>query len=224
MTERPANNPFAQTRIRYKVSNYPIPHNEKERRKALDSYDLLNTLSEAEYDRLTELASIICEVPIALISLVDEKRQWFKSKVGLDVNETSRDLAFCQYAIMGTERFDVYDAALDDRFKENDLVTGDPNIRFYSGQPLIDPDCFALGTICVIDRKPRVLTDAQKRALEILAREAISLITERKQKHDLQYFEKLFQFSNDLICIAGTDGFFKKVNGAFSKILGWDES
>jgi PAS domain S-box-containing protein len=205
------------------VSNYPIPHNEKQRLKALDSYNLLNSLSEAEYDRLTELASIICKVPIALISLIDEKRQWFKSKVGLAINETSRDLAFCQYAIMGAERFDVNDALLDDRFKDNDLVTGDPHIRFYSGQPLIDPDGFALGTICVIDRKPRVLTDAQKRALQILAQEAISLITERKQKHDLQYFEKLFQFSNDLICIAGTDGFFKKINGAFSKILGWDE-
>jgi PAS domain S-box-containing protein len=205
------------------VSNFPIPYNEKDRLRALDSYDVLNSLSEAEYDRITELASIICDVPISLISLVDEKRQWFKSKVGLDIRETSRDLAFCQYAIMGSERFDVEDAVLDERFKNNQLVNGDPNIRFYSGQPLIDPNGFALGTICVMDRKPRVLTAAQKRALEILAGETIALIVERKQKHELQYFEKLFQVSNDLICIAGTDGYFKKINGAFSRLLGWDE-
>lgn len=205
------------------MSKYPVPPNEKDRLKALDSYDVLNSLSEAEYDRLTELASIICEVPISLISLVDEKRQWFKSKVGLDVNETSRDLAFCQYAIMGVDRFDVPDATTDARFRDNALVTGDPNIRFYAGQPLIDPDGFALGTLCVIDRVPRTLTDKQKRALEILAQEAMSLIVERKQKHALEHLEKLFEFSNDLICIAGTDGYFKKVNSAFHRVLGWDE-
>jgi GAF domain-containing protein len=205
------------------VNKYPIPKNEKQRLEALDSYNVLNSLSEAEYDRLTKLASIICEAPIALISLVDETRQWFKSKVGLDVSETSRDLAFCQYAIMGAERFDIPDTALDERFHDNELVTGNPHIRFYSGQPLIDPEGFALGTICVIDRKPRTLTDTQKMALEILAEETIALIVARKQRRDLQYFEKLFQFSNDLICIAGADGYFKKINGAFSKILGWDD-
>jgi len=205
------------------VSKLPIPPNEKARLQALDSYNVLNTLSEAEYDRITELASIICETPISLISLVDEKRQWFKSKVGLDVTETSRDLAFCQHAIMDTARFDVEDASLDERFRDNDLVTGDPNIRFYSGQPLIDPNGYALGTICVIDRKPRVLNDTQKRALKILADETIALIVERRQKHELQYFEKLFEVSNDLICIAGTDGYFKKINGAFTRVLGWSE-
>jgi PAS domain S-box-containing protein len=205
------------------VSKYPIPHNEKERLEALENYGVLNSLSEEEYDRITELASLICNVPISLISLVDEKRQWFKSKVGLKVSETSRDLAFCQYAIMDTKRFDVEDATRDERFKNNALVTGDPNIRFYSGQPLIDPNGYALGTLCVIDTVPRTLTPTQERAMEILASEVMALIVERRQKEELKYFEKLFEYSNDLICIAGTDGFFKKVNSAFTRILGWDE-
>ena len=210
-------------KVQTKLSKYPVPVNEKERLLALENYGILNSLSEDEYDRITELASLICDVPISLVSLVDEKRQWFKSKVGLKVNETSRDLAFCQYAIMGTERFDVEDAMLDERFKENALVTGDPNIRFYSGQPLIDPNGYALGTLCVIDSKPRVLSPKQQRALKILADEVMALITERRQKEEFRYFEKLFQFSNDLICIVGTDGYFKKINSAFSKILGWNE-
>lgn len=205
------------------MSKYPVPANEKERLQALENYGILNSLSEEEYDRITELASLICDVPISLVSLVDEKRQWFKSKVGLKVNETSRDLAFCQYAIMGTERFDVENALLDERFKENELVTGDPNIRFYSGQPLIDPNGYALGTLCVIDNRPRVLSPKQQRALKILADEVMALITGRRQKEELKYFEKLFQFSNDLICIAGTDGYFKRINPAFSKMLGWDD-
>ncbi|MBE9661354.1 PAS domain S-box protein [Mucilaginibacter myungsuensis] len=183
----------------------------------------MDSLTEAEYDRITELASIICDVPITLISLIDEKRQWFKSKVGLDVSETPRDIAFCQHAIMGNERFVVEDATKDDRFKNNPLVTGAPDIRFYSGQPLIDPNGYALGTLCVIDRKPRVLTDKQNRALELLAKEAIALIVERRQKEEMQYFDKLFQTSNDLICIAGSDGYFKKINHAFTRVLGWSE-
>ncbi|MBK0378500.1 PAS domain S-box protein [Mucilaginibacter segetis] len=203
------------------MKKLPIPANEKERLNALQNYAILDSLSEEEFDRITELASIICDVPIALISLIDHDRQWFKSKVGLTADETSRDISFCQYAIMDTQLFEVEDATKDKRFKENPLVIKNPNIRFYAGQPLIASGGYALGTLCVIDNEPKVLSAKQKRALKLLAGEAMTLISERSQKAELKKFENLFELSNDMICVAGTDGFFKKVNPAFVKILGW---
>ncbi|MHA4894118.1 PAS domain S-box protein [Pedobacter sp. PWIIR3] len=205
------------------MNKFPVPDNEQERLKFLQDYEILDSGYEYKFDRITELASIICEVPISLISLIDEKRQWFKSQVGLDVAETPRELSFCQYAIMGDNYFEVPDAKKDDRFVDNDLVTGDPNIRFYAGYPLIDPNGYALGTLCIIDRQPGHLNDKQKRALELLAEEAIALIVEHRKKKELDNFEKLFKISNDLICIVGTDGFFKRVNPMFEQLLGWDK-
>ena len=207
----------------YDVIEQPIPVNEKQRLKALQDYQILNTLNEEDFDRITELASLICEVPISLISLIDENKQWFKSKVGLDVSETSRDLAFCRYAILDTAILEVEDATQDERFKDNELVTGDVHIRFYAGCPLIDPHGFALGTLCVIDHKPKKLNSSQKRALELLAQEVIILIVERRQKEELKNFEKLFELSNDLLFVGGTDSSFIKVNPAFEKVLGWDK-
>ena len=197
-----------------------MPINEKQRLQALHDYHILDTPNEEEFDYITEIASIICDVPISLISLIDNNRQWFKSKIGLDVSETSRELAFCQYAIMTPDILEVEDATKDERFRNNDLVTGKPDIRFYAGCPLIDSNGYAMGTLCVIDRKPKHLTSSQKRTLELLGKAAIRLITERRKKQELDSFEKLFKLSNDLICIAGTDGFFKKINPAFEK-LGW---
>ena len=199
----------------------PIPANERERLKALKDYEILDTLDEHEFDRITKLASLICGMPISLVSLIDDKRQWFKSKTGLDIAETDRKLAFCQYTIMGERLLEVPDATTDERFKTNALVTGGPGLRFYAGFPLIDPQGYALGTICVLDRKPNHLSDQQKQALELLAAEVMALITERRRKEEFRNFEKLFRLSDDLICIAGADGFFKKVNPAFSKVLGW---
>ncbi|MDP9048533.1 MAG: PAS domain S-box protein, partial [Bacteroidota bacterium] len=204
------------------MSKHPVPANEKERLKALKNYDILNSISEEEFNRITELASLVCGVPISLVSLIDENRQWFKSKKGLDIDETPRDLAFCQYAIMEAGILEVEDATKDDRFKENELVTGYPNIRFYAGSPLIDPDGYALGTLCVIDQQPNALTGDQKRALQLLSEEVMTLIIERRQKEELRNFERLFQLSNDLLFVGGADGFFKKVNPAFKKVLGWD--
>jgi len=201
----------------------PIPDNENERLRALQSYQILDTHTEREFDRLTELASMICGTPISLVSFVDEKRQWFKSRKGLDVQETSRDLAFCQYAIMGDSLFEVEDATQDERFKTNALVTGSPDIRFYAGFPLVDPKGYSLGTLCVIDKKINKLTTYQKDALKLLAEQAISLIIDQRKREELRHFEKLFQLSNDLVCIAGTDGYFRKINPAFEEILGWDE-
>ncbi|MGZ3756263.1 MAG: PAS domain S-box protein [Mucilaginibacter sp.] len=204
------------------VKKFPIPHNEAERLKALHDYEILNSIDEDEFDRITELASLICEVPISLVSLIDEHRQWFKSNHGLAVRETPRELAFCQYAIMQTELFTVKDASVDKRFINNDLVTGDPNIRFYAGYPLIDPNGYALGTLCVIDRIPRELSTSQKRALELLAQEVLVLIVERRQREELRNFEKLFNLSKDLVFVGSPSGYFKKVNPAFKRMLGWD--
>ena len=201
----------------------PIPYNELNRLKALKNYNILDTVNERDFDRFTELASIICEVPISLISLLDEKRQWFKSKVGIEVNETSRSLAFCQYAIMSDELFEVQDATKDIRFSDNPLVKEDPLIKFYAGWPLIDPNGFALGTLCVIDRVPKKLTDLQSRALKLLSEEVISLIVERRKKEEAKHFDKLILLSQDLVGIADFNGSFKKINPAFQTILGWDE-
>jgi len=152
------------------VNVLPVPKNEKSRLKALHDHQLLDSLNEYEFDRITELASIICEVPISLVSLVDEHRQWFKSSVGLDAKETDRELAFCGYTIMDTSIFEVEDATKDDRFKDNALVTGDPHIRFYAGYPVFDEQGYALGSLCVIDREPRKLSAKQKRAWKCFRR------------------------------------------------------
>ena len=184
----------------------------------------MDTLPEKAFDRLTELASLICETPISLVSLLDDQRQWFKSRVGIDLSETARDIAFCRYAILNDTILEVEDATLDSRFKENPLVTSDPNVRFYAGYPLTDPDGYALGTLCVLDNTPRKLTKIQQQSLKILGDMAIALIVEHRQKQELVYFENLFTLSNDLIFVAGTDGFLKKINPAFRQVLGWDES
>jgi PAS domain S-box-containing protein len=205
------------------MEKHPLSQQEKARIQALKNYGILDTLGEEAFDRITELASLICGTPIALISLLDEDRQWFKSKIGIDVTETDRDLAFCNYAILNTHILEVEDTTKDERFKNHPNVTGEANIRFYAGQPLIDPNGNALGTLCVIDDETKVLTDRQKRALQLLAQDTMSLIVERRRKADLQNFENIFEVFNDLICIAGTDGYFKRINPAFQKVLGWDK-
>jgi PAS domain S-box-containing protein len=202
----------------------PIPANEKERLNALHNYAILDSLSEDEFDRITELASLICDTPVALISFIDENRQWFKSIMGLSNTETYRDLSFCQYTIMDNVLLEVNDAGLDDRFKDAALVLDHPKIRFYAGYPLIDPNGYALGSLAVVDYQPRTLNDKQRRSLQLLAGETVALIIERRQKEDLRHFEKIFQLSNDLICINDSQGVFRKVNPSFLKILGWESS
>lgn len=196
---------------------------EKERLKVLNEYHILDTPPEAEFDQLTTLASSICNVPIALISLMDEDRQWFKSKVGMDIDETPRCVAFCRFTIMGDEILEVKDVLADDRFKNNPLVTGAPHIRFYAGCPLIDPAGFKLGTICVIDVKPGQLNGEQRNCLEKLAELTVSAILKRRKSEEESYFRKIFDLSNDLICVVDEDGIFRKVNPAFTTLLGWSE-
>jgi GAF domain-containing protein len=165
--------------------SFPVPKNEKRRLKVLWQYEVLDTFPEELFDDLTELAAHICEAPIALISLVDGERQWFKSKVGTTVKETSRDASFCAHAITQTGLFIVPDATQDKRFAGNPLVTSEPRIRFYAGAPLITPDGYALGTLCVIDKVPRQLRPDQKQALTILARHVVSQLELRRRSREL---------------------------------------
>ncbi len=203
-------------------SNEPVPHNESERIKALRKYHVLDAMIEKDIYRITKLAALTCEAPIAFISFIDEKKQWFKSRIGIDKSETPREIAFCRYTIMGHDLFMVPDALEDQRFCDNPLVHDDPFIRFYAGFPLTDPDGFVLGTLAVVDRKPRTLTDIQRETLQLLAEDLMNIIIVRRRKEDLKNFEKMFRLSKDLICIAGIDGYFRRVNPAFKKVLGWD--
>jgi len=163
----------------------PVPQNEKKRLKVLWQYEVLDTVPEEVFDDLTDLAAKICEAPIALISLVDEDRQWFKAKVGTTVSETARDFSFCAYAITQSDIFIVPDATRDPRFAHNPLVTSEPKIRFYAGAPLVTPDGHALGTLCVIDKVPRELRPEQKQALRILAHHVVSQLELRRRSRDL---------------------------------------
>lgn len=150
------------------------PEDELSRLKDLYEYDVLDTEAEKSFDDLTLLASDICETPISLISLVDPDRQWFKSKQGIDVDETARDISFCSHAILENQVFEVQNALTDTRFHDNPLVTNDPNIRFYAGAPLITPRGNAIGTLCVISDKPKKLSSKQINALTVLSKEVIA--------------------------------------------------
>lgn len=158
----------------------PPPLNERHRLDALRDFDILDTDFDADYDELAELAARICHVPIALISLVDSERQWFKASVGLNTRETPRDYAFCSHAILEDEILIVKDTHEDLRFHDNPLVAGDPNIRFYAGAQLLTTEKLPLGTLCVIDRIPRELDDSQRRALEILAKQVMAQLELRR--------------------------------------------
>jgi GAF domain-containing protein len=163
----------------------PVPRNEAKRLKVLWQYDVLDTVPEEVFDDLTDLAAFICDAPIALISLVDENRQWFKSKVGMSERETSRDISFCAHAILQDGLFVIPDATKDARFKKNPMVTGLAKIRFYAGAPLVTPDGHALGTLCVLDKKPRTLRQEQKQALRVLARHVVSQLELRRHAREL---------------------------------------
>jgi hypothetical protein len=144
--------------------------NDAARVSALQKYAILDSEPEQAFDDLTLLASYVCKTSMALISLIDEDRQWFKSKVGVSATETSRDIAFCSTAIQQPDIFVVPDALQDERFRTNPLVVSEPKIRFYAGVPLINEDGYALGTLCVIDRTPRDLAPDQEAALKALSR------------------------------------------------------
>ncbi len=160
-----------------------IPFNENTRLRELLSLDILDTDPEEEYDKITELASQICEVPISLISLIDKDRQCFKSIYGINTKETPRDLAFCAHAInYPNQIFEVPNAAIDDRFHDNPMVTEQPHVIFYAGIPLVSSQGHALGTLCVIDNKPNKLNEIQKNSLKTLSSQVMKSLELRKHK------------------------------------------
>ncbi|OLP16706.1 hypothetical protein BST81_19910 [Leptolyngbya sp. 'hensonii'] len=216
----------------------PFPDDEDERLQALQKYSILDTPEEAGFDELTQLASLICEVPIALISLIDTHRQWFKSKVGLDTTETSRDVAFCPHAILQRDLFVVTDTHQDGRFKDNPLVTADPKIRFYAGAPLITPENHAIGTLCVIDQVPRTLNALQQQTLITLAHQVVSQL---ELRHHLKRLEQLcqyqkqteialqrqvlvFEYSHDGLVLTHLDGTIVDWNPAAERMFGWTKA
>jgi len=149
--------------------SYPVAQDEAERLLALDKLRLIDTPTESVFDRLTWLASQVTDSPMALISLLTSRRQWFKSRIGIEATETPRDWAFCSHAVLQAGLFVVEDATRDPRFQDNPLVTGAPHIRFYAAFPLLDRDHHPLGTLCILDREPRKLRDREARALKELA-------------------------------------------------------
>lgn len=201
-----------------KTLNYPVPDNETERLNTLRSYDILDTEPENRFDDLTLLATKICGTPGAVISLVDENRQWFKSRIGVAATQTSREEAICAYAIMSPDLFIVADAAQDTRFAHHSHVLGEHHVRFYAGAPLEAPNGHRLGALCVIDHVPRRLKPEQLESLHLLARQVMSQMTLGKYVQDMRTalqekesveldLKKLlrdFQNSHDLSCLLDT--------------------
>lgn len=163
----------------------PTLSNEQQRLNVLREYEVLDTSPERQFDDITHLASAICQTPIALVSLIDEHRQWFKSKVGLSAAETPRDISYCGHAIHQTEVFVIPDAYADPRFADNPLATGAPFVRFYAGAPLRTPSGLSVGTLCVIDNQPRKLSEDQIKSLEALARMVVDYLEIRKANRKL---------------------------------------
>ncbi len=178
------------------MSNIPLPANENERLGSLRSYNILDMLEEAEYNEIVLVASEICQTPVALISLVDHERQWFKSAVGLEVKQTPKEQAFCAHTIVENDVMIVKDARTDARFAQNPLVTGFPNIVFYAGVPLINNDGYALGSLCVIDNKVNDLTPQQINALKVLSKQVSGLLELRKKNRELEEANAALMESN----------------------------
>ncbi|ESQ98718.1 sensor histidine kinase [Stutzerimonas chloritidismutans AW-1] len=200
---------------------------ELSRLAALLRYEILDTPEDSVFDDFTKLASQICDTPIALISLVDDRRQWFKSRVGLDVSETPREISFCTYTIAGDEIFEVPDTLQDPRFCNNPLVLGDPQIRFYAGAPLTTPDGYNLGTLCVIDRQPRRLSAEQREILERLGRQVIRLFEQQLLAHrhaeQAALQQAILDSASSAVLVTRPDGVVTSVNPTAERLLGYSE-
>ncbi|MBA1272945.1 PAS domain S-box protein [Stutzerimonas azotifigens] len=204
------------------------PQRELSRLAALLRYEILDTPDEDAFDDFTQLAAQFCGTPIALISLIDERRQWFKSRVGLEVSETPREISFCTHTIQGNDVFEVPDATRDPCFANNPLVTDAPDIRFYAGAPLTTPDGYNLGTLCVIDRKPRQLSDQQRDALERLGRQVIRLFEQRllTRRHAEQAAlqKAILDSASSAVVVVDQAGHIASINPAVEQLLGYREA
>jgi PAS domain S-box-containing protein len=202
-----------------------IPLNEPNRLAALLSFELLDTPSEAMFDSITALAAHICNTPIALISLVDAERQWFKSRFGLDAAETPRELAFCAHAINNDGLFEVQNALLDPRFSDNPLVTEAPDIRFYAGMPLSDGYGHNLGTLCVIDRQPRQLIEAQRQSLKLLAQQTVQLfemrLQARRQREQAALHQAMLASAGTAVIVIDPAGLIQQASPGVTALLGY---
>ncbi|MBS9525088.1 response regulator [Litoribacter alkaliphilus] len=197
--------------------------NETERLETLKSYDVLDSHSESEFDRLTTIASLTCQTPMAVISLIGENKQIFRSTVGVEIKETDIQCIFCLECIKQKELVISEDASKDERFKDNSLVTGPPHIRFYTGVPLLSPEGHVLGTLSVMDDKPNSLDDNQIKVLKLLAQQVITAILDNRKRKQLQQYEALFKSSLDIMTIVDKDGKNQIINQAYMDITGWDE-
>lgn len=206
----------------------PRSLNEAGRLEVLRRYDLLDTSPEQALDDLALLTAHVCEAPISLISLIDEKRQWFKSRVGFSGSETSRDISFCAHAILQPDLFIVPEATKDERFAGNPLVTGDSHVRFYAGAPLITREGQAIGTLCVLDREPRQLDVAQREALRVLGRQVMSQLELRRQTRELAASEERLRIVTDNaqvgLAMVNRERRYVYANRAYAKILGLTSS
>lgn len=194
------------------MQSAPEHENETHRLAELLRLDVLDTEDENALDELTYLASAICGAPISLISLIDQDRQWFKSRVGLNAKETPRELAFCAHAILQSDVFEVTNALEDARFSDNPLVTQEPQIRFYAGAPLVTQKGLPIGTLCVIDKEPRELNEDQKQALQVLAKQVIGQLELRLSYKKLQ---RVDQEREKIFSVIGHD-----LRAPFNGILG----
>ncbi len=180
-----------------------LPKNEIERLIALKQYQILDTVAEQSFDDITKLASLVCGTPIALITLLDENRQWFKSAIGLDATETPRNVSFCGHAILGDDIFEINNALDDARFFDNPLVIGRPDIRFYAGVPLISEHGYALGTLCVIDQIARELNADQRDSLKLLGRQVVAQIEHRMTILKIEEMTELLENTGRIANVGG---------------------
>jgi signal transduction histidine kinase len=211
--------------MRSPASYPPLPKNEAQRLETLRRYDVLDTEKEPAFDELVALAAKLLDMPMALVTLVDEDRQWFKAQLGIDGSETQRNDSFCAHALGKPDLLVVPDAATDDRFSENPYVLGNPNVRFYAGAPLVAPDGSGLGALCVLDRVPRKLTEDQEQTLKVLGRQVMNqlelrrlLARSRKEREDLLGIINVLPAA--VIVAEAPDGRITYQNQAVHELLG----
>lgn len=207
----------------------PIPGNESQRLAALREYFILDTAVEKAFDEICHLSAFLCAAPMSFISLVDQNRQWFKARVGVESTETPRDISFCAHTIMKDQPNIVPDATCDPRFADSPLVTGEPHIRFYAGFPLLNPEGFAVGALCAADRVPRTLSAEQRQGMEVLARQVIALMEVRRISRQLTETLQKVQSLQELlpICawckkIRDDQGYWNKLESYMSNHVGLD--